>query len=429
MSEKMLVHSMSLLSAITPVEGEDNMFSKQILPYGKVAHPQNPKIKVNFTDKIFDDLIEAYEAGVIENVALMSGTHDDGNLSATVGTVVGLYKESEGLFAKLEILDQNTLTLIQTKKSDGRRLLSGVSVSIASATDAEGKEWPHVLFHVALTHQPHITDMQDFIQLFIGGKDDFYLADGDFEKSLDERSNAIRRAFYNHIRANITSTDDYYYRYWVKDVYDNFVIVMDDDSVDILKFSYIIDDNNDIIFDEPVVVEIEYRERKKQMEMTEKDVLEFFKTKGIEADSVDFFINLQKEKDDEIKKLTEDKDKEIEVIKATLTSEQNEKLSLSKRVEALEASKLTMEATAAVDKFVNLGKIAPVQKETYINLYKSDSDMFSNLMENQPVIVDVSERGYDSTAKETNDDFGMDAQKVKDEIERYSNMSTMKESK
>lgn len=428
--QKMIIRNMTLLSAITPIEGESNKFEKQILPYGKITHPQNPKIKVDFNDEIFDGIIKAFNDNVIETVAILSGTHDDGELDSTVGAIISVYKKDAGLYVALEVLDQDTLNLITTKKKDGNSLLSGVSASLGKTVSSDGVKYPHVLFHVALTHQPHITGMEGFIKLF-KNKDEDYFYLGDYAKSLDQKSYTIRRAFYNKNKCNCSYTCSCENRYYyIKDVYDDFIIVIDESSNNLIKFDYNVSDDGNINFESPIVVEIEYvvvRETNVDMSnVTEQEVLNFFKENGFgNVDSIEYFKKLETSKDEEMTNLRLEKDKEIEVIKATLTSEQTEKVDLIKRVEVLEVNKVSMEAEKLVDREINLGKILPAQKQTYINLYKVDSDIFDVLMKDQPVVVDTSQHGYDSTTSDKASDFDMDAQQVQENIAKYGKMSTM----
>lgn len=116
---------------------------------------------------------------------------------------------------------------------------------------------------------------------------------------------------------------------------------------------------------------------------------------------------------DEIKnkyqKVIEDKDKEIQELNKTLEAnkkkvdstvddlnrEVEEKLrqseeyqKLLKTVEELEKDK----AEATVDKYIQEGKLLPVQKDTALEFAISQPDKFIDLYENAPSIVDTSQK-------------------------------------
>ena len=117
------------------------------------------------------------------------------------------------------------------------------------------------------------------------------------------------------------------------------------------------------------------------------------------------------EKFDEIKsryeKELDNKDKEIEELKAQLSKkdkevndaignlndEVNEKLAQAEELRALQDNVnelLQDKAEALVDKYIQQGKLVPAQRDKALNLCLADQDMFISLYEEAPSIVDTN---------------------------------------
>lgn len=103
-------------------------------------------------------------------------------------------------------------------------------------------------------------------------------------------------------------------------------------------------------------------------------------------------------KDSKIKELEEQlkkKDREVSDTVQNLNNEVNEKLAQAEELKQLQQNVnelLIDKANAIVDKFINEGKIAPVQREKALDVCLSNQDMFIELYENAPSIVDTSSR-------------------------------------
>jgi len=101
-------------------------------------------------------------------------------------------------------------------------------------------------------------------------------------------------------------------------------------------------------------------------------------------------------KDEEIKQLKAQlaaKDGEVDDTIAKLNDEVNEKLEQAEKMKELQANVnelLHDKAEAIVDKFIQQGKIVPAQREKALNLCLSDQDMFIDLYENAPSVVDTN---------------------------------------
>ena len=230
--------------------GSGNAYWKQILKYGEVSHPLDLSIKHDINERMVDNVVDAFSKNVLEKVPILSGTHDNDAVEKTVGLVQDLRKTTDGLDGKMEILDEDISKLVETKDSEGKSLLSGVSVYIAPSGTSEGDFYPEVLWHVALTNFPWITGMDDFVK--IAASHSVYTIPRlvKFE-NLSQRVEDIRSAYYSKIDRNLI---DYSY---VKEVHDEFVIVSSDES-GLLRYSYVIDNDGDITFGDSERVRAEY---------------------------------------------------------------------------------------------------------------------------------------------------------------------------
>lgn len=104
------------------------------------------------------------------------------------------------------------------------------------------------------------------------------------------------------------------------------------------------------------------------------------------------------ERDKKIKELEEalsEKDKEVNDVISNLNDEVNDKLKQAEELKALQANVnelLTDKANALVDKYISEGKLVPAQREKALSLCLSDQDMFIDLYENAPSVIDTNTR-------------------------------------
>ena len=98
---------------------------------------------------------------------------------------------------------------------------------------------------------------------------------------------------------------------------------------------------------------------------------------------------------EELKKQLADKDNEVNDTIKDLNNEVNEKLQQAEELKALQANVnelLNDKANALVDKYIHEGKLVPAQREKALSLCLADQDMFIDLYENAPSMVDMSQR-------------------------------------
>ena len=95
----------------------------------------------------------------------------------------------------------------------------------------------------------------------------------------------------------------------------------------------------------------------------------------------------------ELKKQLEQKDNEVNDTISSLNDEVTEKLQQAEELNKLRENVqelLNDKANALVDKYINEGKLVPAQREKALNLCLADQDMFIDLYENAPKLVDTT---------------------------------------
>ena len=95
----------------------------------------------------------------------------------------------------------------------------------------------------------------------------------------------------------------------------------------------------------------------------------------------------------ELEKALSEKDKEVNDVISNLNDEVNDKLRQAEELKALQANVnelLADKANALVDKYISEGKLVPAQREKALSLCLSDQDMFIDLYENAPSVIDTN---------------------------------------
>ncbi len=394
-------------------------FEKQILKTGTFSHPQDPDKKITFNAAMFDKIIKAFNDGVVDNVPVILGTHDEDQTERIVGKVTALKKKKKGLYAEVEIVDDEVVDKIETKTTDGKGLIDEVSVSLGSVTSDDGTASPVVLMHLAIVTHAWFRGMDSFESLAASLSGEYKIllinaSGGD----LQDRIFKVRSAFY----ANNPFT-----RSFVEEVHDDFIIVANDDSGKLFRFNYSMNDDGIKFEDESTEVERVIQEVK--ADMTPEELLAALKEVGIEFDSVDDLkaaLEAATKADETVKASSE----MLTAVKAALagTTVEPKKApkteaegvtalleltaSLTKRADAQETliTSLTKEnvdtkATAAVDVLVNAGKVTPAMKEHYVTLYADNNELYTSMTAEMPVIVDtkiIGDGGDEKPAGELN---------------------------
>lgn len=141
-----------------PGDSGDGLVWKPVLREGHWAGVDQ-KTPIDITPQMMDDVISAFNAGVIEHVDVPLG-HEAG-VDQNTGFVRALKKQGNELWAGIQFTEPAVAEKVQ------RGTIANVSAWLkGSFTDwRDGKKWPWVLWHVALTNKPMITELAPFGEL------------------------------------------------------------------------------------------------------------------------------------------------------------------------------------------------------------------------------------------------------------------------
>ena len=136
-----------------------NKFRKQILKKGEWYHTNAAGGKLTIDDKMLDTIVQNFNEGLIENVAVPV-RHTQDPIKNT-GEVTELKKTENGLEAIIEVRDENAADKI------AKGLVKGISASIDPnyVRKDTGESVGPVLRHAALVMEPFIKGLGEFVQL------------------------------------------------------------------------------------------------------------------------------------------------------------------------------------------------------------------------------------------------------------------------
>lgn len=328
---------------------ETARFRKQILKRGKFLHPQDPSKVIDFDDEYFDNIIQAFTEGAVDSVPVITDDHKE-SYKNTVGKVADLEKSDKGLYAFMEVSDQDLIGKIKPQLKDGKGLVDEVSVSLASVIKDDGKQYPHTLMHVSIV--PHA----------------FYRGMDSFEQLAASVAESLKGQL----------------------------------------------------------------EPKEKNQMGEKEVLEALGAVGINVDSLDALKGLMNKDDADTIRASVVKDimaavdpkKEAndsgEVIAAITGMKDSFMAELNKRDEKFNAILLQYEgekAEAAVGKLIEEGKVAPSDKDHYVELYKTSETLFASITSSLKTQIDTTQKGSNGGDGDI-DPNDMNASTIESELKR-----------
>ena len=400
-------------------------FKKQILKAGEYNFPNSTTRTIDFNEEYFKLIIEAFKDGAVDNVPIIIGTHDESQTEKIIGRVIELVLEESGLYAIMEVADEDIVDKIETQLSDGKGVIDEVSVSLGPSITDEGKQYPLALFHVAIVTHAWYQGMDSFERLAAvlrreNGKESIII---NAVSSIEDKATQVRMAFYSR-RINscvwLRCSRSCYCDYNVEGVYDSFVIVYSYEDGFYYRFDYSMSDEG-IIFNEAVKVEKEFVEANMEID----EILKGLKDNGVEVKDLDELKSMlaaSTEQKTTLDKLTaalmpDAKDDNADYTKmlaavnglTTLVKE------LSERNKNMEATNIQAKAEFTVDKLVEAGKVIPAQKDNYISLFTQNKELFDSLTANMPEIVPLGQAGADG-GKDDNAGGDIDPDKESDRI-------------
>ena len=424
----------SYFTAESAREGVLPRFRKQILKKGVFTHPQFPDEKVTIGKKEINAIITAFEAGAFDKVPVLSGTHDEEKIERTVGEVIELHRTKLGLDAVIEIADELVVQKIKTVGSSGKGLISSVSVSIGPVTTDDGTKYKLALWHLALVTHPHFTQMENFEELAarLPHSDVRVLinAQGGNDvnaENLDEKTIHVRKSYWDQFCKNSTT------HYWIKETHNKYIIVSSKQGL--FKRLYSIDGDGNVEFSEPLKVKTKYvsaevkmadkKATKTQKKEAKVDELSLLSEHGLKYETVEA-MKESVENGNKIGEIFSEAgidNGDFEGLSAHITNLSSEHTALTDRVAGLEQSNLEVKAEVDVAKHMREGKIAPAQKEHFLILRMEKPDLFANMMETAPIIVDTEEYGHNDGQFDHSQ--GKTEEEVQSDVEKYKRMSSM----
>lgn len=375
-------------------------FRKQILKRGRFLRPNQTKRYINFDQRFFDEVMRAFNEGALTRVPVLLGTHDEEKTERSIGLVRSLETDTNGLYAIVEITDENTVKQIQSKTRDGQRTIDEVSVSIASVVTDEGTKYPLALTHLAVVTHGWYRDMESFEQIAAsleGGDSHYFSLNDEYIQPSKEKK------------------------------------VTPEEILALLKEQGIDTDNEDAV--KAAIEKMKGDPTPPEpVQVTAEAVVAALKEGGIEVDSIDDLkatMDTAKQNNAVITALSgifsppdpDDDPNNIDIsgLVASVTTLSNGYGELQKENAEIKAAQLNTTAETEVGKLIQAGKVTPAQKESFVTLYKENKTVYDTLTANLEVVVPLGQNGEGSgDADNTGADLDVDK-----EVERLSASSQM----
>ena len=373
------------------------VFRKQILKYGTFRHPDGRR-NVTFNDKVFDEIIRAFNAGAVEHVPVMLGTHDEEATEKIIGRVFKLEKAERGLYALVEIVDELIVSRIRNSLRDGKGVIDEVSVSLGPVPTDEGEEYPITLTHLAVVTHAWFRGMDSFEELAASLSSENPTAIDMSKEDQDMDREQIIAAL------KAAGVD---------------VSGMETQEELTAALKKLAESDTD---DQPSV---------------EEQVQAALKAAGIEGSLDELKASIEEAKKDNTvlaalkaalnpEDPTPDEVSIADVAKAvaTLQASFNE---MKEENASLKASNLAIKGGSKIDKLIEEGKITPANKDHYMKLFETDEELFDTLTASLQPVVPTGQSGV-GAGNEEQDDYDPDSMSDEDimkQVERIAASSSM----
>lgn len=323
-------------SAFTP---QGNLFKKHLLRFGRWTHPLDSDEFWNFTSEVADKMIYNFNQKVAgSNIPVLNGHHDS-LPTESVGKVVGLVKESDGLYGIVEFGDE------KANESASKGLIPGISVAFAwNFRDAkEGKEHGPTLLHAALVNDPHIKNLRDFEQLNFKGTQYGVMH---LERQTMTKEEMIKKLKEEH-KIDVTSLES---------AQGKLTTAEKDKEASNKKVT--------------------------ELEASNKEQKEKLDTIAAKSGSSKEVIALQQ-------KVHEAEKKSVTLEAESATAKEAVAAS-DTRIKKLEEENANREADVKVSALINAGKVKPADKAAYIGLAKGSPTIFAQISPTLGVVVPIN---------------------------------------
>jgi hypothetical protein len=180
---------------------DDGYIVKTLLRTGEWKYwPNGLKKDLKIDKKFLEEVVEAFDAGVVPHVTIPFNSHDDGDMTKNVGFVREVWIERSRrdksrwlLKGKLEFTEPD----VKAKVERGTYPDVSVFVDLRGTRDPETeKVWPKVMKHATITHRPFVSQMNDKKLAAISGGNDSGL--GTWELDIDNEVEADLAAMFGN---------------------------------------------------------------------------------------------------------------------------------------------------------------------------------------------------------------------------------------
>lgn len=332
-----------LKGSAEPTSVSGSVFRKQILRYGEWLHPKAPGGKIKIDRELVEKIIANFRAKVLDHVPVPI-THDDKDAVSSIGEIIDLEADEQGLWGIHHITDKDAVSKIDKKTWRG----SSATLNLDWLDRESGERIGPVLMNNVITNLPVITKLAPFEAVALG---EAAAADATVISLPEE---AVRQK-----EGKMT----------LEELLEKLLETPDEELARELRKR------------RPELVTLlggETTDEDAVKAAAQQELVEMLKEKGV-------VIELPQKTED-----GKDADPTVEVP---------EVVALSQKVAALEEAADKKAASDKVEDALRKGLITPAQKESYLELALSNAELFDKMLPEEP-IIEFGEIGtFEPTAK------------------------------
>ena len=331
--------------------GSRRLFRKQILPMnGSFVHPNDPTQKITIDEEFARALVQNFKDGICDTVQFPLVDEKNRHVedpARNLGQVVDLSYDDSGVWATIDVR--------KTPEDIGTTILGASAMMNLNYSDtATGRKVGPTLLHVAATNRPYLTKLAPFEEIALSN------ANADTEDELVLLT-----------PANLSETD-----------------------MNLSQMKKVLKDTHNIDIDAlQAAAEATPAVETQVVDPTAEIVAAL--SGVIKAANADDFVALSA--DNEEPTLSDVADGVVALTRSVI-SLRTENASLSEKVKAAD----TAQAEHDVDAAIREGKILPKQRDAFVELRLSNSEMYERLVPDTAV-VSLSEDGVTSHEQTPNE--------------------------
>jgi hypothetical protein len=370
--------SESFLELARTPKTQGRLFRKHILSEGTL-HYKGKKIEVdsNFLNTLVKNFNDK-KCDIVQVPIVGDNNNHTEDPERNIGEVVDLSIENGKLYSYIDARKE-------TAAEELGKTLLGASAMLATNYEdtSSGELVGPTLLHVAVTNRPHVLNLDDFEEVIAASSqstDEVILLS---EESEETSENTDPKENLTMDRETLIAT------------------LKDEHGIDLSALQAEID----TLKTENTNLTAEFAKKEELAVSLSNVIKESFEGAGL--------VKLSSDADGD----------QVEELIATVTeagvklSAQNDEIvTLSGRVDSLEADKAKASAEVAVDELVRAGKLLPVQREAMVELKLSNSELFDKIVPEKAIIDLSKESGVD-------DDTSTNPDVVSEEVARLRDLN------